>query len=252
MKRAVLVAGLWIATIATATSAVGQTSADHERRMRDAKARHDKAIADMKRKHPNLARDIDRARGAASQPSHRGLPPARDPRGGAAASSASSAPAFNPSLAPQPADWLRSYITAAQTATSMEQVLPYLPESQARYLRAEQAAYDPREAAKRREERRKRNPQRDQESLDYLSNPPYENALKFHKELTGDILEILRARVDGNKAFIRVSTTSGATIDGVEYPYGAADIKLVGEGSTWKLAGYESDLVVYLEPPKPK
>jgi hypothetical protein len=239
--------------LAAAKPAWGQTSAaDRERRMREAKARHDKAIAEMKRKHPNLARDIDRARGAASQPSHRGLPPDRDPRGSAATNSPLSAPAFNASLAPQPADWLRSYIAAAQTATSMDQVLPYLPESRARALRADQAAYDPREAAESRESRRKRNPQLDQASLDYLSNPPYVNALKFHKDLTGKILEVLRTSVDGNKAFIRVSTTRSTTVNGVEYPYGAANIDLIGEGSTWKLVGYEDDIVHFLEPPKPK
>ena len=253
MQRAILAVGLIAIALAGAAPVWGQTSAaDRERRMRDAKARHEKAMAEMKRKHPNLARDIDRARVVSSQPAHRGLPAERDLRGGAAASAPSSAPVFNASLAPQPADWLRAYITAAQTATGMEQVVPYLPESQARALRADQAAYDPREAAKRREERRKRNPPLDQDSLDHLYNPPYVNALKFHKGLTDDILEILSARVDGNKAFIRVSTTSGATLNGVEYPYGAASIKLVGEGATWKLAGYESDLMVYLEPPKAK
>src|SRR5262245_54693809 len=99
-------------------------------------------------------------------------------------------PPFDPAAAPPPAEGLRAIITATRAATSMEQVLPFLPVDRQQSLREQQKAYDPKQAASNREWH-KRNGKLDEESLTFLSNPPFTNFLKWHKGIAGDFLDVL-------------------------------------------------------------
>lgn len=134
----------------------------------------------------------------------------------------------------------------------MEQILPYLPESEAQSLREYQATYDPRQAAESRTSLKKLNPQITEDGLTHLTNSPYVNALTRHKSIVKDILEVLSVKTEGDKATLEVSTTSGAIVNGAKYPYGTAKIELVGEGNTWKIGPYNDDNIAYLYQPKPK
>ena len=233
--------------------ACGQTSrAQIEQMQRELKARHARNMADLKRKsdssdghfQPHAARGDSAP--AWNSPSGAGAPRPR---------SRSLAPApipFNAAAAPSPDESLRAFIAAAAEAKSMEELLVYLPAAKARSLKEYQATYDPKQAAKNRAWHRQQNPKIDEESLTFLSNPPYVNELNFHKRIAAGILDVLSTKVEGNKAKLYVSTTSGATVNGVKYPYGTADIEMVGEGSAWKLETYNDNNIAYLHPPKKK
>jgi hypothetical protein len=134
----------------------------------------------------------------------------------------------------------------------MEQILPYLPQGEARSLKEHQATHDPRDTARSRQQLKKLSPHLSEESLDHLTNSPYANALKRHRSIADKFLEVLRVRVDGNKAIISISTTNGAKVDGVHYPYGTAEVEMVAEGSRWKVASYNDGNIAYLERPQPK
>lgn len=159
-------------------------------------------------------------------------------------------PPFNASQAPPPAECLWKYVAAVKSASTMEQVLPYLPAGEARSLRDYQATYDPKQAAESRISLKQLNPKLTENGLTHLTNSPYVNALQWHKGIAEDILEVLSVKIDGNKATLRVSTTSGATINGGRYPYSTATIELEGEGNIWKIGAYNSGNVYYQEPPK--
>jgi hypothetical protein len=158
---------------------------------------------------------------------------------------------FDVASAPPPDKWVQSYIAAAKSG-SIEQLLPYLPQARQKALKSEQATYDPKVAAKRRESHRKQSPHLDEESLDHLTNSPYAGALKFHKGIADKILEVLSFSIEGNRASVSVSTTSGGTINGVHYPYGTAHLGLVGQGSFWRLETYKDSITFYRYPPKPE
>jgi hypothetical protein len=222
------------------------SSAELERRHRELKARHDRLRAELRRQqgqggHFNPAE----ARGEPAGPrsttrAFHGENPLPKP------------PAFYPAAAPPPEASLKAFIAAAEQATSMEQLLGYLPVAEQRVLKERQANYDPKEAARGRAWRRQQDPNVSEETQTYLSNPPYVNELDRYKDIGGKILEVLSVKVEGNRALIEVSTNSGGTFNGVRYPYGTAKIEMVGEGAEWKLASYNDSNVSYLEPPEPK
>jgi hypothetical protein len=165
---------------------------------------------------------------------------------------AAKAPPFNAANAPEPAECFKEYIAVAKRATTMEQVLPYLPEARQRGLKADQSSYDPKRAAKSREERRKRNPDLTEQQLAHLTDPPYTTALKFQKGLAEHIIDVLSAKTEGNKAKLVVATSYGATVNGERYGFSTADVEMVGEGRLWKMTRFEPSIVHYKElPTKP-
>src|SRR5262249_49673902 len=158
-------------------------------------------------------------------------------------------PPFNPSAAPSPEDSLKAFIAAAKNASTMDQLMPYLPHNEMEILKDHQSRYDPTDAASSRERLRKLNPKLSEDALTQPAEPPYTTTLKLKKGLAGDIRDILSVKVDGNKASLLVSTNNGATINGERYPYGEADIEMIGEGNTWKLSRYKSSIMYFKEPP---
>lgn len=231
-------------TLTLGVLAAPPVSPQVQRQRQEAKFKHDKAVAEMKRKSDQLWQQsqADQARfrqkilqdiekqDAARHPSRK-LPP------------------FDAAAAPQPVDCLKSFIATAKSATSMEQLLPYLPADEAASLKEFQKTYDPKQAAASREWHRKQNPKSTEESLTYITNPPYVNALNRHKEIANKILDVLNVTVNGSEALIEVSTLSTAVVNGTKYPFGTAKIEMHGEGNYWKLGAYNDSNVNYRELP---
>jgi len=158
-------------------------------------------------------------------------------------------PPFNAASAPPPDECLKAFVAAGRTATSMDQLTKFLPQREMELLKSSEASYDPKEAASKQQWFRQQNPKITDESLAHLTSSPYASALKFKKSLASDIRDILSVKVEGNKANLVVSTNKGATINDVHYPYGKADVEMIGEGNYWKLSGFHQSIVYYKDPP---
>jgi len=198
----------------------------------------------------DIERKLDQARKWADQ-KQRQLNPGLNPVKTKAESAKATQPLpFNASSAPPPEDCLRAFIAAGRTATQMEQLMKFLPQREMEVLKSQQASYDPKTAASAREWHRKQDPKVSEESLKHITGPPYDFALKFHKRLANEIIDILSTKVEGNKAKLVVSTNNGATVNGEYYGYGEADVEMVGEGNTWKLSRFSPSIMVFKEPPK--
>ncbi len=210
-----------------------KTSADFKRKMAEHKRQAEFKHRQMKAEHQRRKKEILQDASKRSTPSK-----------------GDSSPPFHASGAPAPEECLKSYIAAARGASSMEQLLRYLPDNEAKALKERQAQYDPKEAARGREWHRKQSPDMKPETLDFLSNPPYTNELHHHRQIAAKILDILSVTIDGDKAVARVSTTGGATVNGVHYPYGTAKIEMIGQGNSWRISAYNDSNMAYLEPPQ--
>lgn len=239
MKRTITV--FVVASCLAPVASLGQsTSADFQRRQREMKAKHERRVAEMKMKLRS------------PQSKRTGPPTSSRPRTTASPASRSrpeTKPTFNPASAPSPVACLDAFRTAARNATTMDAMLKYLPASRARALQDSKANYDPKDVPRKRKWFQQSNPKLDEESLTYLTNSPYVNALERNKRIAENILEVLSVDVKENQAFIKVSTTVGATVNGTEFPYGTAEIEMLGEGNYWKFSSYNDNNVVYLHPP---
>jgi hypothetical protein len=196
---------LVVVVMAVAHAADPRTPRDPERM----KAEADRAQAELRRKLRLPPKGVDLSTVRGGTPSKPGA-----------------APPFNASMASPPEQCLKSYINAAKHASSLEQIMPYLPTGEQSATRALLSTSDPKSRAK---------------------DIAWE--LNFHKKLASEILEILSVKIKGDRAELRVSTTSGATINGKYLPYGKADVEMVGEGNTWKFDRYSPSILYYSEPP---
>jgi hypothetical protein len=222
-------------------------------------AEHDRRVAEMRRKVGQAAPSHRAAAGVEPSQFSPAASANRTPQWNAPKSSSPrlpeparqrDAPPFIASQAPQPDESLWKYVAAVKSASTMEQVLPYLPAGEARSLRDYQATYDPKQAAAHRQSFKKRNPQLTEDELAHLTNPPYVNALLRHQRIVEDILDVLSVKIEGDKATLRVSTTNEAIINGGRFPYSTATVELEGEGNTWKIGAYNDDSVYYQQPPR--
>jgi len=219
-------------------------SAQAQRQKQEAKAKFDKDVAEMKRQSEQRRKQITAGQGSRQQKMLQDFEKQQ-----AARRPSLQLPPFNPAAAPPPAECLKSFIAAAKTATSMEQLLRYLPVDKQFALTEQQQQYDPKQAAASREWHRKQNPQNSDQTLAFLTNPPYVNALDDHRRIAAKILDVLSVTVNGDKAFVSVSTLSSATVNGIEYPYSTAKIEMHGEGNYWKVGAYNDSNTNYRSPP---
>jgi hypothetical protein len=208
------------------------------------KAEMERKSAEAKRKIEQAQRDIKAAQQKQSQQVMKNLADARS-----GTNSQSSAPKFDPVGAPPPDEVFQTFVNAAKAATSMEQLLPYLPDKRREALKSRQSMFDPKQAAENRASLYQRNPKLTEDDLAHLSSSPFASMLKWHKSMANSIVKIQGVKIDGDKATIAVVTNSGATINGEHFGYGTADVKMVGEGRTWKVAGFDSSIMVYREAP---
>lgn len=238
------------------TKTLGQSqNADFEKRKREMKAEHDRRVAELKRKASQQQRQSSLAPSLTPSSRNRNNPLASQspptPPSANGRPQASTAP-LNASAAGSPAKALAAYVQGTKTANSMEAVLKYLPEGEQKSLKEYQATYDPNLAADKRKRFQKDNPKLDKESLDHLTNPPYVNALKFHKRVAGKILEVLDVDIQENRANVKVAILSDTVINGTRYPYGTANVGMVAERNTWKFDTFKENEIVYLDRPTPK
>ena len=158
-------------------------------------------------------------------------------------------PAFVPAAAPPAEECLRAYFAAAKGATSMDELLDYLPHKEQKMLRERQANFDPRKAAAKQEQLRAKDPDLSEDRITFLTNSPYANAFERHKKRANKFLDVLSAKSDGNKATIVISTLSMAKSLGQEYPYSKATIEMVGEAGYWRIDTYNDSSWRYKERP---
>ena len=198
-------------------------SPEAQRLRQQAKAKHGRSVAEMKREGDQRWKEMQ------SKQAHSNQKRANDfQRGLADRIPSTQLPPFNPTAAPSHVECLRAFILAARSATSMQQVLPYLPVDEQRALVERQQQYDPQVEAANRAWHKKQNPKIDERSLTYLSNPPFVNELERNKRIASRILEVLSVKVEGNTATISVSTNNGGTVNGAHYPFGTAEVELLG------------------------
>jgi len=148
-----------------------------------------------------------------------------------------SAPAFDPLDAPSPEECLTAYLKAVRKATSMKELLPLMSPSQRHLLEERQRHHDPETAARARETFAKRG--LDKAAVEHLSSSPYDNTLKFKKDVASKVLSILSVRTQGNHADVEVAIERTATINGRRYTHSTATIGIVGEGKNWYYATYK-------------
>jgi hypothetical protein len=158
-------------------------------------------------------------------------------------------PPFVPAAAPPAEDCLRAYFAAAKEATSMDQLLEYLPHEEQKTLRERQAKHDPRRATANQERLRKKDPDMSEEQITFLTRSPYASALERHKGRADKFLDVLSAKSDGNKATVVISTLNMAKSLGQEYPYSRATIEMVGEAGYWRIDSYSDSSWHYKQPP---
>jgi cell division protein FtsB len=225
-----------LAALATALTGSAADPRDVQRR----KAEVEQKVSEQKRKFEQTQREIK----ATHERALTDFAKARS-----SGSTLPEAPAFDAASAPPPEECFWAFVTAAKNANSMEQVLPYLPDRQQRTLKARQLGYDPKQAAKNVESLRQRNSKLTEENLTHLSSSPFTFMLKWHKGVANSIINVLSVKTEGNKATLIVSTNRSTTINGEYYGYGTADVEMVGEGSSWRLASFKSSIIVYKEAP---
>ena len=244
---------------ATAGAAAGQvSSAEIRRRQREMKAKHEQRAAEIRQRQLEIKTEQARYGTEIKAEVERGFTEANKLKQSINEWKATKkrseqlAATFDPAAAPPPVACLAWYIAAARSARSMEELLKYLPVTEQQSLKADQADYDPRRVAESRATFKKWNPKIDEDTLTRLTNPPYVNALARHKKRAEGILDVLSVKIDGRKAVIEVSTTVGGTSNGVEYPYGTAEVELLGEEGFWKFDSYSDSAIKYMYPPQPK
>ncbi|TWT55401.1 hypothetical protein KOR42_27870 [Thalassoglobus neptunius] len=214
-----------------------QMKRDFEKRSREMKAEFERKSKEMKKNFEQ--RKAERESASTSSTRTSGTSSSSN-------SSSQSTPkvAFDPSKAPSPERCLAYFLVSARKATSVHEFLKYLPDEKQQSLKRRQERYDPADVPRSREFFLKNNPDMDEESLKFLTNPPFVNSLNYHKHLAGRVTKITGVEVDGNNAKIRVEVTSDVVVNGIAYTRGAATIGMVGEGSLWRFNSYSEDIMV--------
>lgn len=249
MKTAVMMVSAVGIALAMTNVATGQmSSAEFQRRQRELRAqyqreaaeRHARAVAEMKSRHEQRAAEM-----RAKHKRHTAEMNAEFQRHAAETrrryEQRTRTLPFDPSAAPSPSYCLWMYVAAAKKAKSMDDIYGYLPHI---------------EQPERWDAGRNRSSTFDTSALrkaaDSANEPFASFAFRQHKRIAAKILQLLSVKIEGNKAVLIVSTSSGGIINGVEYPYGKAKVEMLGEGTFWKFDKYNDLHTVYMEPPQPK
>ena len=232
--------------VTTSVQAEPRLSPETYRQRQEAKARYERSVAEMERTSEQRWKELQAKQSKNNQKMAQDFQRAYVQR-----HPSTQLPPFNPAATPPPAACLLSFIVAAKAATTMEQILPYLPVDEQQALVERQHYYDPQAAESNRAWHKQQNPKMDDESLNYLFNPPFNHELDRNKRIANGIVDILVIKVEGNKALIGVATNKGATVNYIRYPYGIAEIEMLGEANYWKISSYNDSNVVFLKSPQP-
>lgn len=155
---------------------------------------------------------------------------------------------FDAKKAPTPDLCLLKFAHAARAATKIEELMPYIPYAKLKVLKECQAQYDPALAAQRRAEYQAKG--MDQDGIDHLTASPYAGELKRLKSLGEKIMRVKNIKyTKSNKAELHIATQNNHFIvNGASYPYGTAEVEMLGEGNYWFLESYNDNNIGYKEP----
>lgn len=173
--------------------------------------------------------------------------PAEDPTENMRGTSFNPLP-FDAKKAPTPDLCLLKFVQAASTATKLEDLMNYIPYAELRTLKGCQKNYDPALAAQKRAKYQAEGMKQD--GIDHLTSSPFDNELKRLKRIALKIMRVRKIKYTAsNKAELDIATHNcQATQNGVLYPYGTADVEMLGEEGYWRMQSYNDSNVNYKEP----
>lgn len=148
---------------------------------------------------------------------------------------------FDAQSAPRPEVCFDAFLQAARSAKSFEEILPYLPADKREYYQREQKLYDPERARERRLKYEKEG-KLDADSIQHLTQPPYDTGLKSYRGMALKVNEFVSATTTGDRATLHVTIHINETIDGVRYTKSTASIGMIGEGDSWKFESFKEGL----------
>ena len=157
-------------------------------------------------------------------------------------------PPFDPSTAPDPKVCFETFIKKIQNADSLDDFISYLPLDDQRYLKREQAEYDPNEVPAKRARWRRIKPDITEETLIFHTQSPYARAFKRYKRIAKKFRHTKSVKIDGNQAILNIATSNTALINGVPYRYSSATVTLDGQAGYWRMTGYKDSSVYYRYP----
>ncbi len=153
-------------------------------------------------------------------------------------SATTAAAKFDPQAAPRPEVCFGTFLQAARSAKSFEEILPYVPADKREYYEREQKLYDPVKARERRI-RYEKEGKLDAAAIQHLTQSPYITGLKGYRSMALKVNEFVSATTKGDRATLQVTIHIDETINGVRYTKSTATIGMVGEGQTWKFESFQ-------------
>jgi len=156
---------------------------------------------------------------------------------------------FDAKKAPSPDLCFLKFVETANNATTLDQVLPYLPYAQQRVIKEEQQRWSPQSAAETRAQHLKLNPSITADALEFFSEAPYVRELNSLKDISGKIMRVRSIKYTGpNTAVLDVATRNNCRMNGEDYPYSTADVELLGQGNFWMFDKYRDSSMHYKAP----
>lgn len=153
---------------------------------------------------------------------------------------------FNAATAPAPDQCLLKFLHVARGASSMVQLLPYLPKADAELLRSKHARHDPKKEQEKRAWWKKKSPKISEHDLARYCGDPYKVELLKAKELANTVAKVGSSKVSGDTAKVIVIRRCNEVIRSKRMSRKQSRVKMKGEGNYWKYAGY-SDTGAYFK-----
>lgn len=160
---------------------------------------------------------------------------------------------FNAKTAPSPDLCFLKFVQTVNSASSLDQVLSYLPYAQQQVLKGEQERWSPQSAAENRAQHLKLDPKTSAETLDFLTQAPYTRELKQLKDIGEKVMRVRNIKYTApNRAVLDIATRSElrSSSFGKEeiFPYGTATVEMLGQGNFWMFDKYKDDGLHYKSP----
>lgn len=160
---------------------------------------------------------------------------------------------FDAKKAPSPVLCFLKFVATARTARTMDELLPFIPYAQQRVLKECQQQWDPQRAAHSKAAWMKSNPSMRESSADHLTEAPYTRELKHLNEIAAKVMRVRAFKITAaNKAELDVATQSTLSTNAYgkweDFPYGTAEVEMLGEGDYWRMKSYNDNNIHYKEP----
>ncbi len=158
---------------------------------------------------------------------------------------------FSSNQAPAPDLCFLKFVTAGRSASTMEQLMPFLPYAQRNTLIGCQKNWSPRQEAEDKAEWLQSNPKMKANDIKFLSESPYQREFERLKDITAKVMRVRKCKITGpNKAELDVATRSNLKAKFNEgewenFPYSTATIEMLGEGNYWTFSSYKDSKMHY-------